>query len=62
MVQYTVFGQVISGLEVLDKIAALPRDRRDRPLTDLKMTMTVEKTARRRKSRSCTATTYSADA
>ena len=41
--QYTVFGQVISGLEVLDKIAALPRDRRDRPTTDLKMTMTVEK-------------------
>lgn len=41
--EYTVFGQVISGLEVLDKIAALPRDRRDRPITDLKMTMTVEK-------------------
>ena len=41
--QYTVFGQVISGLEVLDKIVALPRDPRDRPLTDLKMTVTVEK-------------------
>ena len=41
--QYTVFGQVISGLEVLDKIAALPRDARDRPLTDLKMTMKVER-------------------
>ncbi len=41
--QYTVFGQVISGLEVLDKIAALPRDARDRPLADLKMTMKVEK-------------------
>lgn len=41
--EYTVFGQVISGLEVLDKIAALPRDRRDRPVTDLKMTLTVEK-------------------
>ncbi|AMR28597.1 peptidylprolyl isomerase [Hymenobacter psoromatis] len=41
--QYTIFGQVISGLEVLDKIAALPRDRRDRPTSDLKMTMTVEK-------------------
>ena len=41
--QYTVFGQVISGQEVLDKIAALPRDARDRPLTDLKMTMKVEK-------------------
>ncbi|RZK17915.1 MAG: peptidylprolyl isomerase [Hymenobacter sp.] len=41
--QYTVFGQVIEGQEVLDKIAALPKDGRDRPLTDLKMTMKVEK-------------------
>ena len=41
--QYTVFGQVIQGLEVLDKIAALPKDARDRPLTDLKMTMKVER-------------------
>jgi cyclophilin family peptidyl-prolyl cis-trans isomerase len=41
--QYTVFGQVIQGQEVVDKIAALPRDARDRPTTDLKMTMRVEK-------------------
>lgn len=41
--QYTVFGQVISGQEVLAKIAALPRDARDRPLTDLPMKMTVER-------------------
>ena len=41
--QYTVFGQVIQGQEVIDKIAALPRDARDRPTTDLKMTMRVEK-------------------
>ena len=41
--QYTVFGQVISGLDVLDKIAAAPRDPRDRPLADLKMTMKVER-------------------
>ncbi len=41
--QYTVFGQVIQGQEVIDKIAALPRDGRDRPTTDLKMTMHVEK-------------------
>ena len=41
--QYTVFGQVIQGQEVIDKIAALPKDARDRPLTDLKMTMKVEK-------------------
>ena len=31
--QYTVFGQVIEGLEVIDKIAALPVDAYDRPLT-----------------------------
>jgi len=41
--QYTVFGQVIQGQEVIDKIAALPKDARDRPLTDLKMTMKVDK-------------------
>lgn len=41
--QYTVFGQVIQGQEVIDKIAALPRDSRDRPLADLKMNMRVEK-------------------
>ncbi len=41
--QYTVFGQVIQGQEIIDKIAALPRDPRDRPLTDLKMTVRVEK-------------------
>ena len=41
--QYTVFGQVIQGQEVIDKIAALPRDGRDRPTTDLKMTVRAEK-------------------
>jgi cyclophilin family peptidyl-prolyl cis-trans isomerase len=41
--QYTVFGQVIQGQEVIDKIAALPKDGRDRPLTDLRMTMKVDK-------------------
>lgn len=41
--QYTVYGQVISGLDVLDKIAAQPKNERDRPLTDIKMTMKVEK-------------------
>lgn len=40
---YTVFGQVISGLDVVDKIAQQPRDPRDRPLSDIKMTVKVEK-------------------
>jgi len=35
--QYTVFGQVISGLEVVDKIAAQPKDQGDRPLEDIKI-------------------------
>ncbi|UYZ63041.1 peptidylprolyl isomerase [Hymenobacter weizhouensis] len=41
--QYTVFGQVISGQEVVDKIAQQPANERNRPLTDLKMTVKVEK-------------------
>jgi cyclophilin family peptidyl-prolyl cis-trans isomerase len=41
--QYTVFGQVIQGQEVIDKISALSKDARDRPLSDLKMTLKVEK-------------------
>lgn len=32
---YTVFGEVVSGLEVVDKIAAQTKDQRDRPLTDI---------------------------
>jgi cyclophilin family peptidyl-prolyl cis-trans isomerase len=41
--QYTVFGQVIQGQDIIDKIAALPRDGRDRPTTSLRMTIRVEK-------------------
>jgi peptidyl-prolyl cis-trans isomerase B (cyclophilin B) len=37
--QYTVFGQVIEGLDVIDKIAAVQKDRYDRPLQDVKMTI-----------------------
>jgi peptidyl-prolyl cis-trans isomerase B (cyclophilin B) len=31
--QYTAFGEVVSGMEVADKIAAVPRDPRDNPLS-----------------------------
>jgi len=41
--QYTVFGEVVSGLDVLDKIAAVPRDGNDRPLEDIRMTVKVER-------------------
>jgi peptidyl-prolyl cis-trans isomerase B (cyclophilin B) len=36
---YTVFGEVIKGLEVLDKIAAAEKDANDRPLIDIRMKM-----------------------
>lgn len=40
---YTVFGEVVEGLEVIDKIAAVQTDGNDRPLEDVKMKMTVLK-------------------
>ena len=46
--QYTVFGQVIQGLDVIDKIARLPKDARDHPTVDAKMTMKVEKLRRKK--------------
>ena len=35
--EYTVFGKVIEGLDVLDKIAAAQTDGRDRPVKDIAM-------------------------
>lgn len=32
---YTVFGEVIQGMDVVDKIANMPRDKADRPITDV---------------------------
>lgn len=40
---YTVFGRVISGLDVIDKIAAVQKDARDRPLENVKMYITAIK-------------------
>jgi cyclophilin family peptidyl-prolyl cis-trans isomerase len=34
---YTVFGEVIEGMDVVDKIANAPRDMHDRPKTDIHM-------------------------
>ena len=39
--QYTVFGQVIEGLDVIQKIVNSPRDRRDNPKDKVEMTVTV---------------------
>jgi len=40
---YTVFGEVVEGLDVLDKIAAVETDNNNRPVEDIKMTMKVVK-------------------
>ncbi|WP_080058913.1 peptidylprolyl isomerase [Spirosoma aerolatum] len=37
---YTVFGEVIDGLAIVDSIAKQPRDEMDRPVKDVRMTMT----------------------
>jgi len=42
--QYTVFGEVISGMDVVDKIASLPTDRNNRPLQDVKFTIEIVET------------------
>ena len=34
---YTVFGEVIQGMEIVDKIAKAPRDKNDRPLTNIRI-------------------------
>ncbi|MEM1318777.1 MAG: peptidylprolyl isomerase [Bacteroidota bacterium] len=41
--EYTVFGQVIKGLEVIDKIAAVNTSAADRPKKDVKMKIRVIK-------------------
>lgn len=38
---YTVFGEVVSGLDIIDKIVAQPRDGNDRPTTDVRMKVTI---------------------
>ena len=35
--EYTVFGETVAGLNVIDKIAATPTDRQDRPLRDVRI-------------------------
>ncbi len=36
---YTVFGEVIEGMEIAEKIGLVQKDRTDRPLDDVKMTV-----------------------
>lgn len=37
----TVFGEVVAGMEVVDKIAALPRDAYERPLQDVRIWLEI---------------------
>ena len=39
--QYTVFGEVINGMKVADKIVSQPRDPRDSPLERIEMTIEI---------------------
>ncbi|MGD1841958.1 MAG: peptidylprolyl isomerase [Thermonemataceae bacterium] len=39
---YTVFGEVIKGMDVVEKIAATETGENDRPVEDIKMEMSVE--------------------
>jgi peptidyl-prolyl cis-trans isomerase B (cyclophilin B) len=39
---YTVFGQVVEGLDIIDKVAAVRTRQGDRPVEDVKMKITVE--------------------
>lgn len=42
--QYSIFGQVLSGMEVADKVVNTPRDGRDNPLE--KVTMEIRKVSK----------------
>nr|WP_285060647.1 peptidylprolyl isomerase [Pedobacter ginsengisoli] len=46
---YTIFGEIVSGLAMVDAIAAVTKDIHDRPLADVKMTVTVLKRRAARK-------------
>ncbi len=39
--KYSVFGEVVSGMDVVDKIVNQPRDRRDNPLERVEVTVRV---------------------
>jgi peptidyl-prolyl cis-trans isomerase B (cyclophilin B) len=39
--QYTVFGEVVSGLDVVDKIAKVQKNAQDKPLKDIKMELQI---------------------
>lgn len=49
--EYTVFGQVVAGMEVVDAIAELAANTMDKPLEEVSMTVKVEEVKRTKISR-----------
>ncbi len=45
---YTVYGQTISGFEVIEKIGSQPVGFRNRPITNIKMTIEIEKMSKKK--------------
>lgn len=45
---YTVFGEVIKGFDVIDKIAAVKKDGSDRPLEDVRMFVSVKELSKKK--------------
>jgi peptidyl-prolyl cis-trans isomerase B (cyclophilin B) len=46
--EYTVFGKVIKGIEVVDKITAVAKDAQNRPNEDIRMFVSVEQMSRKK--------------
>lgn len=44
--KYTVFGEVVDGMDVAERIVSQKRDGRDNPITSIPMTVTVPPTAK----------------
>ena len=41
--KYTVFGELVDNIQLVDEIAKVEKDESDRPVEDIRMTMTVKK-------------------
>ena len=46
---YTVYGEIVKGLELVDKVAAVTTGENDRPVADVRMTVTLLKKREARK-------------
>ena len=45
---YTVFGEIVYGMDVLEEIASTPTDDFDRPEEDVRMTITLKEVSRKK--------------